>query len=328
MRKGSKFLPEAWTRIGEMHFDAAELPQAISAYTRVLEFTDSTYYDKALYKLAWSYYRDNRFVEAIKEFDRLVKWADAKKSSGDKFGSDLRPEAIQYLGVSFSEPDWNGDTVPDGETGLQRADNFYRGRENEPHVKEVYQRLGEIYFDATQYPEAIAVFKALLTKWPYFADAPKIQDRIIQAYERDRNMVAAAKEREMPGPALRQGDRLAPGKPEQPRRAGRRPAAVGGRPAQRRHQRARGSPGLPVGGQRGQGPGQAGDLQADVPDLGRALREVPERLPQRQAGLRVFHLSRRRPLLLRPVRPGHRRLHAPCATRCWTTASSGRRPST
>ena len=32
VRKDSKFVPEAWTRIGEMHFDAAELPQAISAY--------------------------------------------------------------------------------------------------------------------------------------------------------------------------------------------------------------------------------------------------------------------------------------------------------
>jgi cellulose synthase operon protein C len=199
VRKGSKFLPEAWTRIGEMHFDNAELPQAISAYAQVLQFKDSSYYDKALYKLAWSYYRDNHFVEAIREFDRLVKWADDKKSSGDKFGSDLRPEAIQYLGVSFSEPDWNGDTVPDGETGLQRADAFYRGREKEPHVREVYQRLGEIYFDATQYPEAIAVFKTLLTKWPYYSDAPKIQDRIVQAYERDRNMVAAAKERELLG---------------------------------------------------------------------------------------------------------------------------------
>jgi cellulose synthase operon protein C len=199
VRKGSKFLPEAWTRIGEMHFDAAQLPQAISAYTQVLEFADSSYYDKALYKLAWSYYRDNRYTDATREFDRLVKWADDKKSSGDKFGSDLRPEAIQYLAVSFSEPDWNGDTVPDGVTGLQRADGFYRGRESEPHVKEVYQRLGEIYFDTTQYPESIAVFKALLTKWPYFADAPKIQDRIVQAYERDRNMVAAAKERELLG---------------------------------------------------------------------------------------------------------------------------------
>jgi tetratricopeptide (TPR) repeat protein len=205
IKKESKFLPEAWTRIGEMHFDAAELAYAISAYGRVLQFKDSSYYDKAIYKLAWSYYRDNRFLDAIREFDGLVKWADSKKSAGDKFGSDLRPEAVQYLGISFSEPDWDGDTLPDPETGLQRAQNFYHGRENEPHVKEVFQRLGDIYFDSTKYAEAIAVYKDILQKWPFFADAPKLQEKIVKAFERDRNLVAAAKERETLGRTYSKG---------------------------------------------------------------------------------------------------------------------------
>lgn len=199
IKADSKFLPEGWTRVGEMHFDAAELEQAISAYGKVLAFTDSSYYDKALYKLAWSYYRDNRFPEAIKGFDDLVKWADARKAAGADFGSDLRPEAIQYLGVSFSEPDWDGDTLPDPETGLQRARRFYAGREAEPHVREVFQKLGDIYFDTTKFIEAIEIYKEILAKWPYNPDAPTVQDKIVRAYERDRNMVAAAKEREALG---------------------------------------------------------------------------------------------------------------------------------
>lgn len=199
IKKESKFLPEAWTRVGEMHFDAAELAYAISAYGQVLQFKESSYYDKAIYKLAWSYYRDNRFTEAIREFDGLVRWADSRKAAGDKFGSDLRPEAVQYLGISFSEPDWDGDTLPDTESGLARAQNFYRGRETEPHAKEVFQRLGDIYFDSTKYPEAIAVYKYILQMWPYFADAPKLQEKVVKAFERDRNLLAAAKERETLG---------------------------------------------------------------------------------------------------------------------------------
>ncbi len=199
IKKDSKFVPEAWTRIGEMHFDNGELPLAISAYQRVLDYKESSYYDKALYKLAWSYYRDNRFPEAIKGFDDLVKYADDKKAAGDKFGSDLRPEAVQYLGISFSEPDWDGDSINDPETGLARLQKFYSGRAAEEHVKEVYMRLGDIYFDQTKYNEAIAVYKALLAQWPYFADAPKIQDKVVRAYERDRNMIMAAKEREALG---------------------------------------------------------------------------------------------------------------------------------
>jgi cellulose synthase operon protein C len=200
VRKDSKFLPEAWTRVGEFHFDQpTELRLAIAAFRKVLTFKDSPYYDRALYKLAWSYYRDNRFPEAVREFDNLVKYADGRTAAGQKVGSDLRPEAVQYLGVSFAEPDWDGDTLPDSITGLQRALDFYKGREGELHVREVFQRLGDIYFDQTKYADAIAVYKTLLSKWPYYVDAPKVQDRIIHAYEKDRNLVAAAKEREALG---------------------------------------------------------------------------------------------------------------------------------
>ncbi len=45
---------------------------------------------------------------------------------------------------------------------MQRALDFYKGRENEKHVREVFQRLGDIYFDQTKYQDAIAVYKTLL----------------------------------------------------------------------------------------------------------------------------------------------------------------------
>jgi TolA-binding protein len=96
VRKESKFIPEAWTRIGEFHFDNPnELKFAIAAFRKVLTFKDSPYYDRALYKLAWSYYRDNRFPESVREFDNLVKYADQRTAAGQKVGSDLRPEAVQ-----------------------------------------------------------------------------------------------------------------------------------------------------------------------------------------------------------------------------------------
>ena len=92
VKKDSKFLPEAWTRIGEFHFDAPnELRLAIAAFKKVLEFKDSPYYDRALYKLAWSYYRDNNYPEAIRQFDNLVKYADARKAAGEKVGPTCAP---------------------------------------------------------------------------------------------------------------------------------------------------------------------------------------------------------------------------------------------
>ncbi len=197
VKADSRFLPEAWTRVGEYHFDNSELELAIAAYTRVLDFKDSAYFDKALYKLAWSYYRADNYPEAIKRFDELVVFSDKKKAESGGEGSDLRTESVQYLGISFAEKDWNGDSIDDTETGLERIEKFYRGRENEPHVREIFAKLGDIYFDETEYFHAIEVYKRALAKWPYHPDNPKLQDRIVMAFERQRDFGHALEEREM-----------------------------------------------------------------------------------------------------------------------------------
>jgi tetratricopeptide (TPR) repeat protein len=196
VKKDSRFLPEAWTRVGEFHFDNSELELAIAAYSRVLAFTDSPYFDKALYKLAWAYYRADDYPQAVKRFDELVVFSDKKKAESGAEGSDLRVEAVQYLGISFAEKDWDGDSKDDPESGLDRLERFYRGREAEPHVREIYAKLGDIYFDETEFGNAIAVYKRALAKWPYDPANPKLQDRIVMAFERQRDFQHALVERE------------------------------------------------------------------------------------------------------------------------------------
>jgi tetratricopeptide (TPR) repeat protein len=195
IKENSRFLPEAWTRVGEYHFDYNELELAIAAYSRVLGNKESPYYDKALYKLAWAYYRADRYREAIQRFDELVVFADLRKAESGKEGSDLRSESVQYLGISFAEKDWDGDTIDDPMTGLQRIEDYYKGREKEPHVREIYERLGDVYFDETEYQKAIEVYKTALRKWPLSIENPKIQDRIVLAYERARDFDRALEER-------------------------------------------------------------------------------------------------------------------------------------
>lgn len=195
----SRFLAEAWTRIGEHHFDRGELEPAIYAYSQVLPFTDSPYFDKALYKLAWSYYRADRFPEAVRRFDELVVLAD-RKQRGDavekKEGSSLRGESIQYLALSFAERDWDGDGRDDDDAGLLRAVAHYRGREAEPHVREVFARMGDLLFDRTDFGRAGEVYKYTLDHWTEAADNPKLQERIVAAYERQRLFEQALRERE------------------------------------------------------------------------------------------------------------------------------------
>ncbi len=204
-----RFVAEIWTRLGEQHFDRGELWAAIAAYTQVLPFRDSAYFDKALYKLAWASYRADRFSEAVRRFDELVVYADSARlnaSGGDgavlrkaptqNTGSTLRTEAVQYLALSFAERDWNGDGRDDAEFGITRLTDFYRGRQTEPHVREVLVRLGDIWFERTEFSRAVAAYKLAIDSAPLSADNPKLQERIVTAYDRQHAVEKALRARE------------------------------------------------------------------------------------------------------------------------------------
>ena len=193
-----KLRAETWTRLGEHHFDRGELDAAIFAYQQAVPFREPPYFDKALYKLAWSFYRSDRFVDAVKHFDELVVLADQKKlgEPGKKEGFALRTESVQYLALSFAERDWDGDGKDDPVSGLSRAELHYKGRESEPHVREVFQRMGDVLFDRTEYARAAEVYKRAIAMWPLAAENPRIQDRVVQAMERLRNFEQALRERE------------------------------------------------------------------------------------------------------------------------------------
>lgn len=198
LRPKSRFNSEAWVRIGEYHFDENQLGEAIAAYKKVLEMgpQENPYFDEALYKLAWTYYRADRFKEAIAQFDRLVVFADKEYERTGKYGSEMRPESIQYLAISFAEEDWDGDTLPDGESGLSRIEAAYAARTQEKHVYDIYVQLAQIYFDTLKYDQAVEVYKLILKRWPYKSKNPELQDKIILALERQRKFDDAIRERE------------------------------------------------------------------------------------------------------------------------------------
>ena len=148
-----------------------------------------------------------------------MRYADGRTKAGQKVGSDLRPEAVQYLGVSFAEPDWDGDAMPDPVNGLERAQGVLQGaRERAPRPRGVpaprrhLLRPDQVRGRDRGLQGAAAEVAVLLRR-------ARVQDRIVHAYEKDRNLVAAAKEREALGRGVRQGERLVRAQQGQPRGA-------------------------------------------------------------------------------------------------------------
>lgn len=184
----SKFTTEAWVRMGEYLFEAYDVPDALAkaadAYEHAVKDTKHPLYDKALYKLGWTYYRMDRFDDAVGQFIGLVDFyeSEAKRKNEETVGGDLRSEALQYTAISFVDEKWGS---------LAKAQETFAKLGGRPWEGEIYRRMADVYFDQTKHAEAIEAYRLVLQKDPVIKDAPQIQQRIVQAYERDRKLEEA-----------------------------------------------------------------------------------------------------------------------------------------
>ena len=187
----ARFVSETWFRVGEHHFDdfggRNALDLSIAAYDRILENPQDRNYNLALYKVAWANYRASRYPEAIQHFGKLVQWSDDTRRETGRAGSELRPEAIEYLGIAFAYDDWNENQIPDPiegkPTGIERIQDSSLLPQQRPWTPEVYFQLGQVYFDEAKYPEAIAAWRLAITKWPNHHRTPEVLNDIAVAHQ-------------------------------------------------------------------------------------------------------------------------------------------------
>ncbi|MFW2387178.1 MAG: tetratricopeptide repeat protein, partial [Polyangiales bacterium] len=187
----ARFVSETWFRIGEYHFDdfggQNALDLSIAAYGRILENAEDRNYNLALYKVAWAYYRASRYPDAIQNFGKLVQWSDDAQRETGRAGSELRPEAVEYLGIAFAYDDWNENQVADPiegkPTGIKRIQDATLLPQDRQWTPEVYYQLGQVYFDEAKYPEAIAAWRLTISKWPNHHRTPEILSQIASAHQ-------------------------------------------------------------------------------------------------------------------------------------------------
>ena len=199
----SPFVPEAWVRLGDWHFDevaADSLPQAAEAFSKMYAYPDHPLYARAVYKLGWTYYRMDDYADAVEAFTRLLDFYVAKAAkAGEKPGGDVWPEAVQYTAISFADEKWGG---------VEKARAFFAARGGRPYEAEVFTRLGDVFFEETRFADAVEAYKVVLARDPLSPDAPRIQGRIVLAWSRDRRFDQEAGRAAGAGRRLLRGDAL------------------------------------------------------------------------------------------------------------------------
>lgn len=191
----SPLVAEAWLLIGELYFEVGQYAESIEAYSHTLKDEKGKYYDLALYKLAWSYFNLNQYPTAIRTFKRLIERID-NKTTTSALGPLLRKEAIDYLGISLADDDWNGDGEKDPDATVARAVSYLS--EGKPFEREVLKKYAETLYEQhemSKYPMAIEAYRAVIARDPLNPENAQIKERIVAIYDTMRDIEKMTAER-------------------------------------------------------------------------------------------------------------------------------------
>ncbi len=216
-----KYLAEIWWRIGDWEFDQFDLPGGVvandpsfavwdfnrsaSAYTHSMQYKKkATIFGIALYKHAWTEFKEQRYEAAVHEFVSLLNFTDEQeKLTGDP-GADFRNEAFTYIAGSLDQWDFAGPPPTDpyisrpdildtakspaeAEGKLKIAIDRVQDARLVPQDKswtiEIYKALGLEYRTINQYKNALTVYQMTLDKWPMDPSAPQTQSAIADVYD-------------------------------------------------------------------------------------------------------------------------------------------------
>jgi hypothetical protein len=204
-----RYVAEVWWKIGNFHFDqlGAGGPYAFNraavAYAESMRFDKPPMYGVAMYKRAWTQFKQQRYRAAVEWFTKLLEYADQQeKETGDP-GVDFREEAYTYIGTSLTYVDFDGpgpddpyiprndvlDLEPNPvvaekkmRVALQRVQDPTIIPQDRKWTVEIYKALTKEFKELGQQRNAIDALALTLERFPLDRDAPELQNQIADLY--------------------------------------------------------------------------------------------------------------------------------------------------
>lgn len=174
----SRYLDEVQFRIGEYWFTRRKWLDAEKAYLSVAEVgSASSFYELALYKLGWTFYKQDMYDDALHRFtallDHKIKIGYDFEKPKDHLEQQRVDDTYRVISLSFSN------------LGGSEAVNAYFNRlGNRSYEVNVYGNLAEYYLDKLRYNDAALAYKAFVKREPYHKVAPRYDTRVIDIYKR------------------------------------------------------------------------------------------------------------------------------------------------
>jgi len=177
----SEFAVEANLLLGTIYFEDNEIETSIPYFeTVVAAGEDHTRYDKGLYQLAWAYYKLSDYRRGLGLFTDLLDFSEEyfKQTGKD---SNMKPEALKYLAISFSDVADLSAEEGGGEP-IDVARGWFEQVGSRPYEADVIKELAEVLVIQARFEAAIATYEYIQQRWPDDPENPVFQNRVSQLY--------------------------------------------------------------------------------------------------------------------------------------------------
>jgi tetratricopeptide (TPR) repeat protein len=150
----SPFIPNAYLSFAEYYFQQGDMKAAQQFYEKVTEIPpeNNRVYGYAVYKQAWCKYNLEDFKGALQSFVETIEFGNANPNAHNV--ANLVRQSRKELVMPYAQVG----------SPAKALDFFSRYAENEAQAFEMFESLGELYFDTGQWPEVIAVYHKLMAE--------------------------------------------------------------------------------------------------------------------------------------------------------------------
>lgn len=173
---GSKYTDEVQFRRAEYFFMRKRYLDAEEAYKSIINAgEDSFYYELALYKLGWTYYKQELYEDALHRFIALLDYKVAVgynfAQTEDEAEQKRTEDTFRVISLSFSNLG-----------GAEAVVEYFAAQGQRSYEDLVYRQLGEFYFHKRRYADATATYTAFVSRNPFHKAAPGFHMRIIEIH--------------------------------------------------------------------------------------------------------------------------------------------------
>jgi len=172
----SVHMDEVQFRRGEFYFTRRKFRDAENAYAAVIGLgVGSSYYELALYKLGWTFYKQDLYEEALQKYVALLDYKVSLDYDFDQLHEEDEERRVadtfRVISLSFSNLG-----------GPPAVRDFFSNLGHRSYEDRVYSNLGEHYLGKLRYDDAAKTFNTFVELNPFHRSAPRFSMRVVETF--------------------------------------------------------------------------------------------------------------------------------------------------